>query len=130
MFKKIATLLMCLGNLTRADVATTTAGLKTSLDIEVMEQAKDIYFDEIVKLINSIQLPDLEDGNGNYMRGNSFVMNERTEKVEIFTDVGKNAMVLKCAKLSGVFRSEEFRYRELLIVAKGHIEVDLNTILV
>ena len=130
MFKKIAAIFVCIGNLSRADVATTTAGLKTSLDIAVMEQAKDIYFDEIVKLINIIPLPDFEDGKGNYLRGNSFVMSERTEKVEIFTDVSKNAMVLKCAKLSGVFRSEEFRYRELLVVAKGHVEVDLNTILV
>jgi len=130
MFKKIAAVFLLLGSLTLADVATTTAGVKSSLDIEVMEQAKDVYFDTVVKLINSIPLPDFDDGNGNYMRGNSFVLNERSDKVEIFTDVGKNAMVMKCAKLSGVFRSEEFRYRELLIVAKGHIEVDLNTILV
>jgi len=130
MYKKISAVFLCLLNLTLANVATTTAGVKSSLDIEILEQAKDVYFDKVVKLINSIPLPDFEDGNGNYMRGNSFVMNERTDKVEIFTDVGKNAMVLKCAKLSGVFRSEEFRYQELLVVAKGHIEVDLNTILV
>jgi len=30
------------------------AGLKNSLDISVVEQAKDVYFDEIVKLINNL----------------------------------------------------------------------------
>ena len=75
-------------------------------------------------------IPDFNDGNGNYLRGNSFVMNERTSNVEIYSDVTQNAMILKCSKLSGVFKSEEFRYRELLVVAKGHIEVDINTILI
>lgn len=117
-------------HLSFAGVATTTSGVKASLDIAIMEQAKDVYFDEIVKLINFVPIPDLHDDKGNYLRKNSFTMNERTDKVEIFTDVGQNAMVLKCAKISGVFRSEEFRYKEALLVAKGHVEVDLNTILI
>jgi len=44
------------------------AGLKTAIDISIIEQAKDAYFQEILKLINNIDLPDLEDGDGNYLR--------------------------------------------------------------
>ena len=30
------------------------AGVKNALDISVLEQAKDVYFDEIAKLINNV----------------------------------------------------------------------------
>lgn len=41
---------------------TLKAGLKNSLDISVIEQAKDVYFDKILALVNNLNLPDLEDG--------------------------------------------------------------------
>lgn len=56
-------------------------GIKGSFDIAVLEQAKDVYFDKVVKLINNLTIPDFEDGDGNYLRGNNFVMNERTSDV-------------------------------------------------
>jgi len=51
------------------------SGVKNSLDIAVIEQAKDVYFNEIVKMINHIELPDiyLPDDKG-YMLGNKFVL--------------------------------------------------------
>ena len=58
------------------------AGVKNSLDISVVEQAKDVYFDEIVKLINNLELPDiyLPDDKG-YMLGNKFVLMESSSDV-------------------------------------------------
>jgi len=75
-----------------------------------------------------LTLPDLEDGKGNYLRDNIFTLEERTEKVVFSTDSENNAVHLKCAKLSAMFRSEHFRYKETIFVAKGHAEVDINTI--
>lgn len=55
-------------------------------------------------------------------------MNERTTDVTIYTDVKKNALVMNCNKLSGVFYNDEFRYKSWPFVATGHSEVIINTI--
>lgn len=96
----------------------------------MLEQAKDAYFDDIVTVINSLKIPDIEDSKGNYMKGNSFVMDERTDNVLIYPDVANNALVMRCDKLSGVFYNNEFRYKEWPFVAKGHSDVIISTILV
>lgn len=74
-------------------------------------------------------LPDLDDGQGNYLHDNTFEILEHTSAVEFTTDVAKNAVVLKNKKVSAVARSGEFRYKAApLLVAKGHAEVDMNTV--
>lgn len=107
-----------------------TPGIKASLDIAVLEQAKDVYFDNIVNLINNLTIPDFEDSDGNYMRGNSFVLDQRTDNVYIYPDTANNALVMRCEKLSGVFYNDAFRYRVWPFTAKGHSDVIINTILV
>jgi|LakMenEpi03Aug12_release.lakeMendotaPanAssembly.Ray.scaffolds.fasta_scaffold1811432_1 hypothetical protein len=58
-------------------------------------------------------------------------MDERTSDVSIYPDPSKNAIVLRCDKLSGKFINDEFRYKSLgLLVATGHIEVDISTIMI
>lgn len=106
------------------------SGIKASLDISVLEQAKDVYFDNIVTLINNLKIPDFEDNDGNYMRGNSFVLEQRTENVIIYPNTANNALVMRCEKLSGVFYNDAFRYKVWPFVAKGHSDVIINTILV
>jgi len=63
-----------------------TPGIKASMDISVLEQAKDVYFDNIVSIINNVKIPDIRDDKGNYLLGNSFVLNERTSNVLIYAD--------------------------------------------
>lgn len=103
-------------------------GMKASMDISVLEQAKDTYFDKIVQIINSLQIPDFVEDSNHYLKGNSFVMNERTSDVSIYTDVAKNALVMRCDKMSGVFYNDSFRYKSWPFVATGHSEVIINTI--
>jgi hypothetical protein len=55
--------------------STLTPGMKAAMDITILEQAKDTYFDSIVQIINNLSIPDFEDSDGNYLRGNSFVLN-------------------------------------------------------
>lgn len=107
-----------------------TAGIHAALDILILEQAKNTYFDNIVTVINNLSIPDVEDDKGNYMRGNSFVMDERADNVLIYTDVPNNALVMRCNKLSGVFYNDSFRYKEWPFVATGHCDVIINEILV
>jgi len=46
-----------------------TDGLRASLDIAVIEQAKDVYMDTILKFLNNLQLPDMGDSK-DYLHGN------------------------------------------------------------
>ena len=98
------------------------SGIKNSLDISIVEQAKDVYFDEIIKLINNLELPDiyLPDDKG-YMIGNKFVLMESSSDVQFTTDVQDNAVVFEVTDFKGTFYCDHFRYKELLLVAKGSI---------
>jgi len=63
------------------------------------------------------------------LRQNSFSYSERNDNVIFSTDLANNAIVLTCKKISAEFYSADFYYKEApLIVAKGDIAVDLNTI--
>lgn len=44
-------------------------------------------------------------------------------------DTANNAVILNCDKLTAQFRSNKFRYKIMpLMVAKGYVEVDMNTV--
>jgi len=111
-------------------LANTKSGFKASMDIDVIEQAKDVYFDWIIQTVNSLEIPDFYDDSNHYLKGNHFYLNERTSDVTITTDVAKNALVLRCDQLSGKFVGDDFRYREWPFVATGHLEVDIDTIVI
>ena len=105
------------------------AGVKNSLDISVIEQAKDVYFDEIIKLINNLELPDiyLPDDKG-YFLDNRFVLMESASDVQFTTDISENAVIFEVTDFRGTFFCDKFRYKETIFVAKGSVEVDLKKI--
>lgn len=105
------------------------AGVKNSLDIGVIEQAKDVYFDTIVKLINNLALPDIHlPGDKGYMIDNKFVLEMDSGDVNFTTDVGENAVIFSVSDFRGTFLCDHFRYKETIFVAKGSVEVDLKKI--
>ena len=105
------------------------SGVKNSLDIGVIEQAKDVYFDEIAKLINNLTIPDiyLPDDKG-YMLDNKFVLQMDSGDVNFSTDVSQNAVIFSVTDFRGTFFCDHFRYKETIFVAKGSIEVDMKKI--
>lgn len=122
-------LIISIGALLFGVRAQVQAGLKTSVDIDVLNQAKEVYFDTILKAINNLSLPDITDDDGNYLKENSFEITESQDQVTFTTDVAENAIILANKKISGEFKSGSFRYKVApLVVAKGHARVDLNTI--
>ena len=84
----------------------------------------------MVSLINKFPLPDFYQDENFYLTGNHFQLNERSADVTFHTDANSNALVLKCSKLSGKFTNEKFRYKKAVIVAEGHLEVDIDTIMI
>ena len=64
----ISKVVLALGTLCSTAVSANT-GFHASLDISVIEQAKNVYMDTILKFVNNLQLPDLGDDK-DYLRGN------------------------------------------------------------
>ena len=100
-------------------------GLRASLDISVIEQAKDVYMDTILKFLNNLQLPDLGDSK-DYLHGNHVSVSQDAQYVTFTVDTANNAVVLRCEHLNAVFYSDSFRAHELFFVAKGHLDVIMN----
>ena len=106
----------------------TTNGLSASFDIAVLEQAKDVYFDKLLTLINNIPIPDFVQDKNDYLKDNSLVLNQAAKNVEFTVDTAKNAIVLTCKDLSATFVTRDFRMKEFIFIATGTAEVDLETI--
>ena len=105
----------------------TTNGITASLDIAVIEQAKDVYFDKVIKLIQSVQIPNY-DSDKVYLHDNSFTLNQAATDVVFAVDPAKNAVTLTCNHLSAKFHTGSFRAKKYFFVATGHAEVDINTV--
>lgn len=106
----------------------TTNGVSGSFEIDVLSQAKDIYFDKILAAINTVQIPDIVIDKNHYMKENSFVLNQAANNVQFTTDIANNAIVLTCNDLTAQFITKDFRYKEFIFIATGLAEVDLNKI--
>ena len=112
-----------------ASQATFKAGVKNSLDIAVIEQAKDVYFDKILKMITNVQIPDIYiKDNEDYMIGNRLVIQEQPTDVRFYTSVAENAVIFEMDNLSCQFYCDKFRYKETIFIAKGDIEVDMKDV--
>lgn len=94
----------------------------------IIQQAKDAYFSELLKVINDLEIPNI-DFDGGYLHDNVFTVDQQAVDVIMTADASENAFVLTCNDLSATFRSGHFRYKIApLLVSKGHAEVDLNTV--
>ena len=47
-------------------------GMTASMDIAIIEQAKDVYWDTITSVINNLALPDFYEDKNHYLTGNRF----------------------------------------------------------
>ena len=50
-------------------LAEVPTGFKGALDIGVIEQAKDVYFDYVLNILKNVNIPDI-DFKGGYIRDN------------------------------------------------------------
>ena len=123
----IAKTLVALFALGSCAAATNPSGVKASLDIAVMEQAKDVYMNEILKFVDNLQLPDIGDSK-DYLHGNHVSVDQSAQDVVFAADVPNNAIQLTANNLSATFYSDSFRAHSLIFVAKGHLEVRMKTV--
>ena len=105
----------------------TTNGLTASLDVAVIEQAKDVYFDKVMKLIANLDIPNY-DSHDVYLHDNTFTLNQAATDVVFAVDQAQNAITLTCNHLSAKFHAGSFRAKKSIFVAKGHASVDIHKI--
>lgn len=109
--------------------ATNTSGIHAELDISVIEQAKNVYLDSVLKYLNNLQLPDVNSDDGHdYLHGNHISVSQDAQNVVFDVDVANNAITLNCNDLSANFYTDSFRAKSLIFVAKGHLEVKMETV--
>ena len=105
-----------------------TPGVTASMEVDVMQEAANVWFDTIIQVVNGLKIPDFDMGHGDYMNDNRFSIKQRVANVELYS-TSNNAIHLNCKQLTAVFHSNKFRYKVApLIVAKGYVEVDMNQV--
>ena len=109
--------------------ATNPSGIKASLDISILEQAKDVYMDKLLEVVNNLMLPDINSDDGkDFLHGNHVHVSQDASNVIFTEDVANNALVLTANKLSAVYYCDSFRAHSWIFVAKGHLDVKMNTV--
>jgi len=94
----------------------------------VLRQAANVWFDTIIQVVNGITIPNFE-SDGDYMKDNTFYIEQRISGVTLSSDVANNAIVLNCNKLTAKFRSSNFHYHIApLMNANGYVEVDMESV--
>ena len=66
--------------------------------------------------LSTTSLPDVEDGQGHYLKDNTFVMFEKSTSAEFFVDVEKNMLFLQTKKSALVPNLETSDTKLLLLL--------------
>ena len=115
--------------LTSSVQAVDTSGIHASLDISIIEQAKNVYMDKIIETLNNLQLPNINSDDGkDYLHGNHVTVNQDASNVILAVDVPNNALTLNMNSLSANFYTDSFRAHSWIFVATGHAEVVMDTV--
>ena len=96
-----------------------------SLDIIMVESAKDVYWNYLMEVLGNTPIPNLS-FKGGYLNDNKFAITEKASDVNIQTDVAHNGVKLSIDSLSAQFHSGSFKYKWEFITAKGHVDVDIS----
>ena len=95
-------------------------GASLSLDFGVMSQAKDVYFGYVIDALNTVQLPNLEFGNG-HISSNSFHVNLAPKGVKIEPS-DSNSVILSVNDLSASFKSKDLHIKVWIITCDGTVD--------
>ena len=100
-------------------------GAIASLDISVIEQAKDVYFNYLMNILKTVNIPDI-DFHGGYIHQNTFAITEAASNVQVSADPENNGLVLSVDSLAANFHSSSFRYKLSILLCKGSVSVDIS----
>jgi hypothetical protein len=81
-----------------------------SLDIKIIEQAKEAYFDYVLKKLDGMAIPNINFNHG-HMNKNVFNIVERANAVNFTLDKTNNAIVLSVSDLTATFATKDISYK-------------------
>ena len=76
------------------------AGIQGSIDLDVLRNAADEWFNTLIGVVNGLKIPDITDKDGNYFKENVFYINQAREGVTFTPDVTRNSITFRCDKLT------------------------------
>ena len=95
-------------------------GAELSLDIGVVEQGKDVYWNYVMNILKNTKIPDI-DFHGGYIHSNHFTVTEAADQVSITDDSKLNGIKLSINSLQATFKSDHFKYKKGIIDCKGSV---------
>ena len=88
-------------------------GVNGSIDLNVLNQAKDQFFNYIIGFIDAVKIPDVQlKGNKGYLIENSFELLPANKVVNFYNDITNNAIVFEADNLSATFQCGHFKLKE------------------
>jgi len=100
------------------------AGVIASLDFDVLDQAKEVYFSYAIDALNNAKIPDISFKDG-YLNGNNFHIDEASKNVD-FVPSSDNSITLSVKDLKAHFHSNSFKYKISFIECKGNVDVTIS----
>jgi len=117
--------LLILSSIVAFAAAATNAGASASLDLSVVDQAKEVYFNYVMNILKQVKIPDTSFHHGS-IHDNTFFLQAPSRNVQIVNDPAHNGVRLSVNDLRAGFKSKHFRYKESIIVAKGSVDVSVS----
>ena len=103
------------------------AGATASLDVGLIQQAKDVYWEYVMNILQNVDIPDIS-FHGGYIHDNTFHISQASKNVQITTDASGNGVKLAVNDLGAGFKSNHFEYKVSFIKAKGNVEVSMSQV--
>ena len=92
--------------------------------MNVLNQAKDQFFNYIIGFIDEVNIPDVQlKGNKGYLIDNSFELLKDNKVVNFYNDITNNAIVFEADNLSATFDCAHFKLKQGFVQAKGSADV-------
>lgn len=103
------------------------AGATASLDIGLVQEAKEVYWNYVMNILQKVTIPDIS-FKGGYIHSNHFQVTEASKNVQIVNDAAKNGVSLSVSDLKASFKSDSFRYKISFLTAKGNVQVSMSQV--
>jgi hypothetical protein len=116
----IAAIYSILGSVNSLD-----AGATASLDIGLVQDAKDVYWNFVMNILKNATVPDIS-FKGGYVNKNQFQVTETSKNVQIENVAAKNGVKMSVNDLKASFKSSDMKYKWGIITAKGSVEVKMS----
>jgi hypothetical protein len=119
------TLLSVMCALAGTTYASGLEGARASIDIAVLDQAKDVYWSKLMTILNNLDIPDVDIDSENYFHDNELYIQQASNNVIFSTNPSNNEIRLQVNNLKATYLCHDFRAQSWIFVAYGHIEVDI-----